>query len=149
MSDKLYIIRCHKYTKIGIASNVKNRLKTLQTGNPYPLELIDSFEFDDPLMVEGLLHRKYDQAWVQGEWFELSDAQFSELLDICRNFDESKLNLLDDSVPAMLLRSALSYCVEAGLPVVTYNADGRLVVEIHGLQYADGEVIPVVEEEAL
>jgi Meiotically Up-regulated Gene 113 (MUG113) protein len=148
MSEYLYIIRCHEFTKIGIAGNVKNRLKTLQTGNPYRLELIDSFEFDDVLRVESILHRKYDHAWVIGEWFKLTDSEFEGLMDICKNFDESKVELPDQSMACRVLESALSYCAEAGIKFDVYNADGRLIIEIENLNYVNGEIVYREKSEA-
>jgi hypothetical protein len=42
---------------------------------------------------------------------------------------------------AKLLKSALWYCQDAGLVVEGYNEDGRLILEIEGLAYADEEII--------
>jgi hypothetical protein len=140
--EYLYLIRCDEFVKIGIACDVKNRLKTLQTGNPYPLTLIDSFEFDDAVRVESVLHRKYDHARMRGEWFKLTDAELEELISICQNFDESGIELQDD-MTAKILESALSYCAEAGIEVDLYNDAGRLVMIVHGAQYVDGKIVPL------
>jgi hypothetical protein len=37
----------------------------------------------------------------------------------------------------MLLKSALWYCLDAGLIVKAYNESGTLILEIGGLAYAD------------
>ncbi len=146
MPEYLYVIRCHEFTKIGIASNVRNRLKTLQTGNPYALELVDSFEFDDALRVEAILHKKYDYAWERGEWFKLTEEEFEKLIELCRNFDENRVELSDRVMALKLLESALSYCVEAGMIVDIYNADGKMIMEIHGAQYVDERIVAVEEK---
>jgi hypothetical protein len=41
---------------------------------------------------------------------------------------------------AKLLKSALWYCLDAGLVVEGYNADGRLILEIEGLAYGDEDI---------
>lgn len=49
---------------------------------------------------------------------------------------------------AEILRSALSYCLEAGLPVKGWNEGTSLELSIDGLQYADETIIvtPVTPE---
>lgn len=42
---------------------------------------------------------------------------------------------------AMLLKSALWYCLDAGLIVESYNDGNRLILEIEGLAYADENII--------
>jgi hypothetical protein len=42
---------------------------------------------------------------------------------------------------ARLLKSALWYCLDAGLIVEGYNDGNRLILEIVGLAYADEEII--------
>ena len=42
---------------------------------------------------------------------------------------------------AEILRSALSYCLEAGLPVKGWNEGTSLELSIDGLQYADETII--------
>jgi hypothetical protein len=44
---------------------------------------------------------------------------------------------------AALITSALGYCLDAGLVVEGYNESGVLILEIHGLEYADEQVTPV------
>jgi hypothetical protein len=145
--EYLYLIRCDKFVKIGIACDVKNRLKTLQTGNPYQLALIDSFEFDEALRVESILHSKYDHARVRGEWFLLTDAELDELIDICRNFDESQLVISQVQYVGNVLESALRYCAEAGIRVELRNQGDGLVMIVHDAQYIDGKIVPMKRAE--
>jgi hypothetical protein len=44
---------------------------------------------------------------------------------------------------AALITSALGYCLDAGLVVAGYNENGVLILEIHGLEYADEQVTPI------
>lgn len=68
----LYLIKCDKYHKIGVATDMGLRLASLQTGNPYTLEVVCYYEFDKPQTVETALHQKFSNKRVSGEWFELS-----------------------------------------------------------------------------
>lgn len=63
--------------KVGIAKNLKKRVKDMQTGNPYELKVLDSFgpmtkgkavEFETHMLV------KYHEKRVRrnGEWFYIS-----------------------------------------------------------------------------
>lgn len=54
--------------KIGKAKNISARIKTLQTGIPYPLQLLGVMAGRTGL--EGALHRKFHTSRLNGEWFE-------------------------------------------------------------------------------
>ena len=55
--------------KIGIATNVQKRMKQLQTGCPYPIELFAAVKCIDPRTIEKDLHLMLDFYRQQGEWF--------------------------------------------------------------------------------
>lgn len=59
-------------TKIGVASNVENRLRELQTGNPQPLKVLFSVELDPEIVrkAEAACHRLLDKCRLYGEWFD-------------------------------------------------------------------------------
>lgn len=59
--------------KIGVTQDVKKRLQQLQTANPYPLELIASWESDDCMGLEERLHDMFFNKRASGEWFKLKD----------------------------------------------------------------------------
>ena len=82
--ETLYLIRCNQYYKIGIATNVRNRLAALQTGNPTPLEIEACFEFPNALVVEKALHQTFASVRKLGEWFELGDQDIERFITICR-----------------------------------------------------------------
>ncbi len=62
-----YFIQGGGFLKIGIAKNPRQRLRELQTGCPYALELIAAFRGDTE--TEKLLHRRFAHLHSQGEWF--------------------------------------------------------------------------------
>lgn len=65
--------------KIGIATNVENRLKQLQTGSPARLEVIHVIKTLTPFELEQELHCKYKDKRLLGEWFNLSDFEVEEI----------------------------------------------------------------------
>jgi hypothetical protein len=67
----LIINKAENFCKIGYSSNPDARLKQLQTGNPYSLDLITSIQGD--ISLERELHKKFNHLKLQGEWFEYTD----------------------------------------------------------------------------
>ncbi len=91
----VYLIQCDnlQLVKIGKASNVNKRLKTLQVGNPHSLYCIASLEFafsNEALLFEQKLHKKYEEYNVRGEWFEISQR---DLISLKNEFTKS-LNVI-------------------------------------------------------
>jgi hypothetical protein len=76
-STILYVIAMEgtDFIKIGIASNVKKRLKALQTGNPIKLNIEMSLRVDNANELEYELHRAFANSRVLGEWFKLDVGQ--------------------------------------------------------------------------
>ena len=56
------------HIKIGYAKDPGKRLKELQTGSPYPLELL--LTIDGDIKKEKSLHNKFKSLSVKGEWFK-------------------------------------------------------------------------------
>lgn len=75
----IYFIRCQQFVKIGIADSVAKRLCSIQTGNPYTLELLNSFSVTQARQVEHSLHEHFDAQWQRGEWFTLTDEQIERI----------------------------------------------------------------------
>ena len=67
-----FVTTDHQFVKIGFATSIAVRMRTLQTGSPRPLHLLLSIggSFED----ERALHRRFAEHRVQGEWFRLSPA---------------------------------------------------------------------------
>lgn len=73
--------------KIGIAKNVKNRLRSLQTSSPAKLELLATIKRENSRTakeLEKFLHDKFSSFWITGEWFE---AQY-ELMNYIEQQDK-------------------------------------------------------------
>jgi hypothetical protein len=74
--------------KIGKAEHVIRRVKQLQTGNPYLLQVYATCETKFPNKLESFLHRRFDGKRFRNEWFSIDAATVD--------------NFLRDSVPEYL-----------------------------------------------
>ena len=81
-SDGVYIIGNlkHAVCKIGYSKNPHKRIKSIQTGCPYPISILKYYSGIGK-REEKLLHRKYQRYKLQGEWFEIKGAIKHELIN--------------------------------------------------------------------
>jgi len=70
--QSLYLLRCGELHKIGIAVNVPQRVKELQTGSPHPIEVVADYRLPDARQHESFWHRRFGPCRVSGEWFALT-----------------------------------------------------------------------------
>ena len=68
----LYVLQCQEFYKIGIADDIKQRMASLQTGNPIKLRLILCQRRSKYKNAERFYHQHFRAKRVQGEWFKLS-----------------------------------------------------------------------------
>lgn len=82
-----------KKYKIGStrAKDINKRLKQLQTGNSNPLFIESYYETDKPFKLETMLHNRFKDNNVIGEWFEMKDEDIKSFEDICYSFQ----NIID------------------------------------------------------
>jgi hypothetical protein len=72
------------YYKIGIATNVRHRINTLQTGNQYKIQLVATcaaprYAVED---IEKTLHGILTWFNARGEWFKLPDHALEKVLKV-------------------------------------------------------------------
>lgn len=86
--------------KIGVSKNSEKRIKQLQTGCPYQIEIKSIFKTYRPFKVETALHnrflkhkRNYDGDPISGEWFQLPISEVIDFLDTCSEI-EKRMELL-------------------------------------------------------
>lgn len=58
--------------KVGIATDVKSRLKDIQGSNPFEVEVINTVQ--GTKVTEYMLQSCLESFWVRGEWFECPEA---------------------------------------------------------------------------
>jgi hypothetical protein len=77
-----------KRYKIGStrAKDINKRLKQLQTGNSNPLFLESFYQTDKPFKLETMLHNKFKDNNVIGEWFEMKDDDIKSFHEVCSKF---------------------------------------------------------------
>lgn len=82
--------------KIGFSNNPKKRIKSLQTGNPYKLILVDSYLSNRYTQIEGSLHRRFnlqkideDEYKLQGEFFQLDKKTAQNFKELCEKIDNN------------------------------------------------------------
>ena len=82
-----------KKYKIGSTrvKDINKRLKQLQTGNSNPLFIESYYETDKPFKLETMLHNRFRDNNVIGEWFEMKDEDIKSFEDICYSFQ----NIID------------------------------------------------------
>jgi hypothetical protein len=66
-SKSLYFIKSGEFIKIGVAVEICQRMRSLQTGNPNKLILLA--EFKNCGHMEGDIHFRLSNSSVGGEWF--------------------------------------------------------------------------------
>ena len=78
-SDKLYIIQCNSFYKIGVCTDIKKRLVGLQCGNPYELNLYRLYYIKNAKKIEGEIHKKYKDKNIRLEWFDLTEEELKDI----------------------------------------------------------------------
>ena len=91
----LYLIVCQNLYKIGVASDVFNRLAALQTGNPFPLRIAECYEFSNSEVIEKALHQKFSNRRKRGEWFDLSQKDLLVLEKLCLLLGGKRVEIKD------------------------------------------------------
>lgn len=80
MTKKVYLIRAAQFYKIGISSDFKKRLPSIQTGCPIKCEYIGTIPHPDPVSLERELHLRFQDFKTFGEWFDLGDDNIKILM---------------------------------------------------------------------
>ena len=100
----VYLLYCNELDsyKIGVSKNTTSRIKQLQTGCPYMIEIRHIFKSSFPYKVESSLHRELshlkadlEEINLFGEWFKL-DYNFSKnFLNKCQKIENNIQYLID------------------------------------------------------
>lgn len=87
-----YFIKCNNCVKIGTTTDIKSRIKQIQTNNPYKLEILLTIPLPNikgliSLLSERKLHKKFNKYRIRGEWFKLSE----EILEFIKKNKKNNL----------------------------------------------------------
>jgi hypothetical protein len=81
----IYLVRAimpDTYYKIGLSKNSKSRISTMGVKLPFPIEVTHTFPTDDMRQSEKTLHDRFAHKRVNGEWFELKQADVDYICSI-------------------------------------------------------------------
>ena len=67
------------FHKIGIASDIKNRLKQHQTSSPFTIRIALCYYCEDTYDEEMFLHSMFKKRNINGEWFILDEKELIEI----------------------------------------------------------------------
>lgn len=81
VSDGIYIMKCNEFYKIGMSSDIKKRLNSIQSSNPYPVSLEFNKKTSNSLSIEKQLHEIYKHKNIRGEWFKLVDNDIKDIIN--------------------------------------------------------------------
>lgn len=83
LGGKVYLLKAGTFYKIGVTQgSIENRVRALQTGSPYPIEIIHVVKTQNPYALEAKLHKDYANKRRQGEWFELDQRDVLKIKNI-------------------------------------------------------------------
>lgn len=86
----VYFITDGEYVKIGKASCVVNRLKSLQTGNARRLRVL--YVYEGGYDVERIMHKIFKNYRVDtSEWFRINESHIYEILKGRKRFSDTKI----------------------------------------------------------
>lgn len=95
----LYVIKANDSIKIGITNNLKSRISLLQTGNPIKLvkHLIITSDCRKTIKsIEKILHNKFREYRLIGEWFNYHIDIDDHILNIPKEYQNVQLEYYND-----------------------------------------------------
>jgi len=80
----VYILKCNEFYKIWHTQDtitLYERIRQIQTWNPYEIKKIHTIETKDRFKLEQKLHKKFKHKHIRWEWFELIDCDIEDILN--------------------------------------------------------------------
>lgn len=98
MKGFVYLLCDGEKFKIGMTKkkDINDRIKELQTGNPYEIWLHSYYETEYPLKIEKMMHAKHTSSNVKNEWFDLTVQEVLNFKNECEEC-EKILEILKDN----------------------------------------------------
>ena len=84
----VYLLECQGIYKVGYAKDLQSRISAIQTSNPFPVEIVDSFPSDFPAIDEEKIHDKLRKYHQRGEWFKIPASWIKNRSDWFRTYSE-------------------------------------------------------------
>lgn len=99
----VYILRCCTTFKIGYATNLSDRLTSLQIGNPYDLIVVSFIKCqstNEAERLESYLHNRFCSKYRRGEWYSLTESDLQWIIDLELVRSYERLFELNSNEPA-------------------------------------------------
>lgn len=98
MKGFVYLLCDGEKFKIGMTKkkDINDRIKELQTGNPYEIWLHSYYETNYPLKIEKMMHARHTSSNVKNEWFDLTVTEVLNFKNECEEC-EKILEVLKDN----------------------------------------------------
>ena len=81
LMDKIYVLKtCDNFYKIGISFDPDQRLKNIQTANPFLVKLIYKKPFTKAFKKEQIIHEILKGKKMKGEWFKLNGEEIKKII---------------------------------------------------------------------
>jgi len=79
----LYLVKCHDFYKIGTTLNMVERLRTMQSGNPYDISCL--YYAKGRGVEEEFWHRKFRKNYWKGEWYMFTSEEIEKVISAMRD----------------------------------------------------------------
>lgn len=98
MNFKIYLIcseidniKCYKigYTR----RNINDRIKDFKTSNPFDFYIVDSFISEFGPKIESMLHKRFKNKLISGEWFRLNENDVKDFKKYCELYHKNIITL--------------------------------------------------------
>ncbi len=90
----LYLFGMRDIVKIGISKNLEKRIRILNSLLIDDTKLIFSIKIKNYSKIEKILHNKYKEKRIKGEWFRLTEDNINEIKQYLNSIDNSVDNLV-------------------------------------------------------
>jgi predicted GIY-YIG superfamily endonuclease len=92
---QIYVLEAENINlyKVGVSKDTKKRIKQIQTGCPFKLKVLLTFDSKYAFKIETNLHRRfkvfekkeYNGMELSGEWFALDKENLDSFIDLCKS----------------------------------------------------------------
>ena len=93
----IYLVRVDDTFKIGRTNHLQERLSNLKVANPNIKDYFAYYCVTDSVLLEKMLHTKFKDVHVRGEWFELTLEDLKNLESFISSKCLYKVNVEDIS----------------------------------------------------
>lgn len=92
-SPKIYLVKIvnddNSLYKIGFTKgSVHKRIKELQTGCPYEIHMVNTYNTEFGMIIERTLHNIFSDKKTYGEWFKLDLEDEMKFEELCNKYEE-------------------------------------------------------------